>query len=114
VTLGELLEALESALPGRVMRGDASATLAAAHDDAVVGPIVVAIARKSSAIDPLASIDRAAAVTALAPLRLAAMRDDAPAEHLRVVERAVQAIDAAFNEESFVRAGQGTRPPTAK
>lgn len=114
MTLGDLLQALETALPGRVMRGDAAATLAAAHDDAVVGPIVAAIARTSATIDPLAAIERAAAVAALAPLRLSAMRDDAPPESLRVVERAVLAIDAAFNEESLARTGRDTLPPAVK
>ena len=48
-----------------------------------------------------APITRSQAIAALAPIRLEFMKDDAPADGFRLVEKIVHAIDGAFNDEAL-------------
>ncbi len=104
MTLGELLVYVDTRSGYRILDGGADATvarsLAGAHAEPFFGQIVAALARVVDGRTD-AAIDRATAMTALGPIRLQAMRDNAPVEHLRTVERVVHAIDGAFNDEAL-------------
>lgn len=71
---------------------------AGTHPDPLAAEI---INRLADAAQPDGTIDRAAATTALGTLRLRFMRDDAPVEGFRLVERVVHEIDGAFNDEAL-------------
>lgn len=107
MTLASLIERLERALPGRFLDRDAAHTLAAAlagtHRDPIAGSILAAIASRAGGTAPESNVERAAAVAALSPLRLAYMKDDAPVEGFRLVEGTVRAIDDAFNDQALGR-----------
>ncbi len=75
MTFSELLLALEHRLPATILNGDAAATLDAAR--------------------------KGTHQHALAPIRLEYMKDDAPVEGFRLVEKIVHAIDGAFNDEAL-------------
>ncbi|MHB8254091.1 MAG: hypothetical protein ACYDEV_10450 [Acidiferrobacter sp.] len=75
------------------------------HKDALAGEIVAAIAGSVPNLSADSPITRAEATTSLGPLRLRAMRDDAPVADLRRMERTVHAIDGAFNEEALAQRG---------
>ncbi|MDA8390578.1 MAG: hypothetical protein M0Z76_07625 [Gammaproteobacteria bacterium] len=104
MTLGELLVYVDTHSGYRIVEADAGATvtrsLAGGHSEPFLGQIVAALA-KAVGGGTDAVIDRATATTALGPIRLQAMRDDAPIAHLRTVERVVHAIDGAFNDEAL-------------
>ncbi len=106
MTLGELLKYVDGHCGYRIFEDGSSESvvraLAGAHPEPFLGRIVAALAR-AAGDDADAVIDRAAATGALGPLRLEAMRDDAPIEQLRMVERVVHAIDGAFNDEALGR-----------
>lgn len=105
MTFAELLVYLDTHTPRGLLDGSPEETVAKAragsHRDPLAGAIVAHLFEGSflqAADDPIA---RERAVAALGPLRLAYMKDDAPAEGLRVVERVVHAIDRAFDEEAL-------------
>jgi hypothetical protein len=105
MTFAELLAYLDTHTPRGLLDGTPEETVAKAragsHRDPLAGAIVAHLFEGSflqAADDPIA---RERAVAALGPLRLAYMKDDAPAEGLRVVERVVHAIDRAFDEEAL-------------
>ncbi|WP_333840794.1 hypothetical protein [Pelomicrobium sp.] len=105
MTFAELLAYLDTHTPRGLLDGTPEETVAKAragsHRDPLAGAIVAHLFEGSflqTAGDPIA---RERAVAALGPLRLAYMKDDAPAEGLRVVERVVHAIDRAFDEEAL-------------
>jgi hypothetical protein len=107
MTLAELLTYLDSRTPYDVLDGTPEETLAkartAGHRVALTGAILVALFDKAGAADVHSPIERAQAVAALGPIRLQYMKDDAPVEGFRMVEKIVHAIDGAFNEEALRR-----------
>jgi hypothetical protein len=105
MTFAELLLALEHRLPATILIGDAAATLEAArlgtHPHALAGTILASLFEKSALAGINAAITRSQAIAALAPIRLEFMKDDAPVEGFRLVEKIVHAIDGAFNDEAL-------------
>lgn len=105
MTLNELLTYLNENSGYEIWDGTCEETIKKAlgktHKDALSGEIIAAIAAHASAAEADAVITRAEATTSLGPLRLRAMRDDAPVADLRRMERTVHAIDGAFNEEAL-------------
>ncbi|TXF13311.1 hypothetical protein [Pelomicrobium methylotrophicum] len=105
MTFAELLIYLDTHTPYSLLDGTPEETVAkartGAHRDPVAGSIIARLFEGSgvqTTEDPLA---RAQAVAALGPLRLAYMKDDAPVEGFRMVEKIVHAIDRAFDEEAL-------------
>lgn len=112
MTFAELLQYLDSHTPYGILEGAPEETLAKArsgnHTHPIIGQIVASLFEKSGVAGFDSPIERAQAVAALAPLRLAYMRDDAPAEGLRMVEKIVHEIDSAFDEEALrLKGGTG-------
>jgi len=105
MTFAELLQQLETSLPAQILDGDAAETLGKAragnHRHALAGKIIASLFEKSALPDATAPITRSQAIAALAPIRLEFMKDDAPAEGFRLVEKVVHAIDGAFNDEAL-------------
>lgn len=105
MTLGELLAYLDRHSGQPVLEGNAEETVAKAlkgvGPDPLIVEIVAAIVRALPEPVVTSTIERATATTALGPIRLRAMGDDAPVTDLRVVERIVHTIDSAFNEEAL-------------
>ena len=104
MTLKELLDYLAAHTQYPVLDGDVGQTVHKArtgnHRDALMGAIVKNLSEAGGgSID--ASITRAQATTALGPIRLQYMKDDAPVEGFRAVERTIHAIDSAFNDEAL-------------
>lgn len=103
MTFADLLDYLGTRFD--VLDGDAAQTvdkaLAGTHREPLAGQIIADMFRKSGLTDVNGEIARAAAITALGPIRLTFMKDDAPVEGFRLVERIVHAIDGAFNEEAL-------------
>lgn len=89
MTFAELLVYLDAHTPQGLLDGTPDETVAKAragsHRDPVAGAIVASLFEGSGmgALDD--SITRERAVAVVGPLRLAYMKDDAPAEGLRVV-----------------------------
>ena len=104
MTLRELLIYVDTHSGYKILDGapdeTVSKSLSGGHAEPFSGQIVAALARAAGGGTD-AVIDRATATTALGPIRLQAMRDDAPVAHLRTVERVVHAIDGAFNDEAL-------------
>ena len=73
------------------------------HPVAIVGDILKMIAQSCACENEQCEVVRERAVTAMGPIRLKYMADDAPVEGLRIVENTVLAIDAAFDEEALDR-----------
>lgn len=111
MTFAELLQHLEKSLPGQILDGSAAETLnkarAETHRHALTGRIIESLFEKSGLSDAAAPITRSQAVAALAPLRLEFMKDDAPVEGFRLVEKIVHAIDGAFNDEALELKARG-------
>lgn len=109
MTLCELLRYVNENSSCEVLDGSCEETLqkamAGTHKDSFNAAVVVAVA--GGALKPSADalITRAEATTSLGPIRLRAMRDDAPVADLRRVEQIVHAIDGAFNEEALALRG---------
>lgn len=105
MTLGELLIYLDRHSEYPVLDGSVEETITRALNgvgqDPLITEMVAAIARALPEPMVTGTIERATATTALGPIRLRSMRDDAPVAHLRVVERIVHTIDSAFNDEAL-------------
>ncbi len=105
MTLEQLLHYLDHHLDQRFLDGNAGETLAKAraggHHEPVAGEILVALMDGAGADSPEKALDRASAVKAIGPLRLQYMKDDAPVEGFRLVEKTITTIDAAYNEEAL-------------
>jgi hypothetical protein len=71
------------------------------HRDPFVAEVLTALMNGAGADSPGAELERAVAVKALGPLRLKYMKDDAPVEGFRLVEKTIVTIDAAYNEEAL-------------
>ncbi|MGH8670568.1 MAG: hypothetical protein ACREUA_00830 [Burkholderiales bacterium] len=111
MTFAELLEFLGAHTPLDILDGDTASTLqkaaTATHRNALVGRVIADMFARSGLADLHAPITRAQAISALGPIRLMFMKDDAPVEGFRAVERIVQAIDGAFNDEALRLKSQG-------
>lgn len=109
MTLADLLRELERQMPGLVLDGDAAVTLDKArggtHRHALAGNLIAALGAGLSSAE--AAISRSRAITALGPIRLICMKDDAPVEDFRLVERWVHAIDGAYNDEALRNKQEG-------
>ncbi|MHB1949987.1 MAG: hypothetical protein ACYCQK_00780 [Acidiferrobacteraceae bacterium] len=105
MTLRELLQYLERHSGHPLLDGSVDETIRKAvegtHRDPLAGEIVARLYRESGCSSAESEVTRAAAATALGPLRLQYMKDDAPVEGFRRVEHTVHAIDGAFNEEAL-------------
>jgi len=105
MTLEELLTYLDDQMDQRFLDGDAAETLAKARDgshrDPIVAEVLTALMDGAGADSPGAELERAVAVKAIGPLRLKYMKDDAPVEGFRLVEKTIVTIDAAYNEEAL-------------
>ncbi|SIT72067.1 hypothetical protein SAMN05216526_1565 [Ectothiorhodosinus mongolicus] len=110
MTLAELLTFLDTHTDYGFLHGDVAATLSAAadgsHPNAIPGAIVKALDERLAQGNIEAVIERAGTITALGPLRLTYMADDAPVEGFRMVERTITMIDEAFNQEALRAKGQ--------
>ena len=111
MTFTELLQQLEGQLPAHVLDGDAAETLIKArtgrHKHPLAGKIIASLFEQSRLPDAAAPISRSQAIAALAPIRLQFMKDDAPVEGFRLVEKIVHAIDGAFNDEALRQKAEG-------
>ncbi|HSO08243.1 MAG TPA: hypothetical protein VLW45_13455 [Pelomicrobium sp.] len=105
MTFAELLTYLDAHTPYDLLDGTPDETLSKAraggHRNPVAGAILLSLFERSGAADPGAPIERAQAVAALGPIRLEYMKDDAPVEGFRMVEKIVHGIDSAFNDEAL-------------
>ncbi|MHB8346075.1 MAG: hypothetical protein ACYDHM_02635 [Acidiferrobacterales bacterium] len=105
MTLAGLLQYLDSNTPFAVLDGSPEETLSKAldgrHSDPLAGRIINSIAEGNHCIDEHSPVNRAESVTALGPLRLQYMKDDAPVDGFRMMERIIHAIDGAFNDEAL-------------
>ncbi len=105
MTLAELLQYLDQNTAFDVLDGPPDETLSKAldgrHRDPLAGRIVKGIAEGNHCIDENSPVIRADSITALGPLRLQYMKDDAPVEGFRMMERTIHAIDGAFNDEAL-------------
>jgi hypothetical protein len=105
MTLSELLQYLNDNSGYVLLDGDAEETLAKAragsHPNSLAGEIIGAIAHHCGCDSAQCAVERAQVVSAVGPVRLKYMADDAPVEGFRMVERVVQAVDGAFNEEAL-------------
>lgn len=101
----ELLDYLGQNAPYDLLDGDVAATVdkarAGNHRDPLAGEILAALIEGADVQDLETEVDRATVVNALGPLRLKYMADDAPVEGFRMVERLIQTMDLAFNEEAL-------------
>jgi len=109
MTLCELLGYLDAHVPYAILDGGCSETLekvrGKTHKDEYASEVVAAIVGGLAQTGESVAITRAQATTALGPLRLRAMRDDASGEDLRRMKDIVHAIDSAFNEEALAARG---------
>ncbi len=110
MTLGELLEYLDTNTSYAILDGSVGETLEKArggtHREPLVGELVSTIMARCEAERPESEVERAAVVNAIGPLRLKYMADDAPVEAFRLVEGVVPVIDSAFNEEALRQQGK--------
>lgn len=110
MTLAELLRYLDENTEYDILDGTPEETLAKAragrHKDPLAGEIVRHLQEATGTSDAGGLIERATAATSLGPLRLRYMRDDAPVEGFRKVQRVILAIDLAFDAEALRRRGR--------
>lgn len=110
MTLAELLQYLDENSQYAILDGTPEETLtkarAGTHKDALAGEIIRHMQDAAGASEVGGTIDRATAATSLGPLRLRYMRDDAPVEGFRMVERIILAIDLAFDAEALRQRGR--------
>lgn len=106
MTFAQLLQYLADHTPYPILDGTPRETVEKAksgsHRDPIAGGIVASLFERSGLPDVDAPIERAQAVSAIGPIRLHyIMKDDAPAEGFRMVEKIVHGIDGAFNDEAL-------------
>ena len=105
MTLAQLLQYLDERSTYAVLDGDVTRTIAKAqdrkHHDPLMGEIIGALFSGANCIDENSPVSRAQATNSLGPLRLRFMRDDAPVEGFRLVEKIIHTIDGAFNDEAL-------------
>lgn len=99
----ELLQYLHDKSGFELLDGGLEETLEKArsgtHKHPVLGAIVRDLFERSGCTGLEAPIERAAAVNALGRLRLQYMKDDAPADAFRTIEKIIYALDSAFDDE---------------
>jgi hypothetical protein len=98
-----LLTFLESKAPGSFLSKDLATTLELAKQppENVGQEIVQALVEHCQIKNGDMPLERAQAVNALGKIRLKYMKDDAPVDGFRLVEKTIQWIDDAFNEEAW-------------
>jgi len=105
MTLTQLLQYLNQHSTYAVLDGDTAETVASAkrgqHRDPLMGEIIRHLFDGAACTDENSPISRAQATTSLGPLRLRFMKDDAPVEGFRMVEKIIHTIDGAFNDEAL-------------
>ena len=105
MTLAKLLQYLDQNTSYGVLSGTPDETLArsrrAPHDGPLLDQIVRSIADGNQCVDAGSAVLRAESITALGPIRLRYMKDDAPVDSFRMVERIIHTIDSAFNDEAL-------------
>lgn len=105
MTFAELLQYLHDAAGLDVLDGTPEQTLVKAqsnrHKNLLTGQIIAGMFLKTGLVSVDDPITRAQAVTAIGPIRLVFMKDDAPVEGFRLVEKIVEGIDSAFNDEAL-------------
>lgn len=105
MTFAELLQYLNANSGLELLDGSLEETLekacAGTHRHPILGAIVRDLYERSAVAGLQAPIERAAAVNALGRLRLDYMKDDAPADAFRTIEKIVYTIDSAFNDEAL-------------
>lgn len=105
MTFAELIQYLDANTDFSILDGDAAATFEKAsggtHADPIIGEILKAIIEGNDCTESGCALERAGVVTAIGPLRLKYMADDAPVEGFRAVEGIIQTVDSAFNEEAL-------------
>jgi hypothetical protein len=110
MTFKQLLHYLDYHMDQRFLDGDASQTLTKArngsHRDPIVAEVLVALMDGAGADSADTKLDRATAVKSIGPVRLKYMKDDAPVEGFRLVEKTIVTIDAAYNEEALAAKGR--------
>ncbi len=104
MTFRELLAYVGAHSKHDFLDGDVTDTLAktraGGHRNPLAAQILGALDEKLGRDGLDAPVERASAINALGPLRLAFMRDDAPVEGFRLIEEIVYLIDGAFNDEA--------------
>ncbi len=105
MTLAELINYLDQHSGYPFLDGDVMETLTRAragdHKDPYAGEFVAALADGCNCGDVDCLLQRADAVKSLGQTRLKYMKDDAPVEGFRLVEKSITTMDAAFNEEAL-------------
>ena len=105
MTLEQLVQYLNAHSGYVVFEGDAAQTLVSAragkHSDPLMGEILKSLYEGAGCTDVGSPIERAQATTALGPLRLRFMKNDAPVAGFRMVEKIIHTIDGAFNDEAL-------------
>ncbi len=98
-----LLTFLEKKAPGTFLSKDLETTLQLAKQvpENYGQEIVQALVEHCHIESGDMPLERAIAVNALGKIRLKYMKDDAPVEGFRLVEKTIQWIDDAFNEEAW-------------
>lgn len=82
-----------------------SAAITGQHSNPLMGDMIRLIAEKNGCADINCELKREEVVTALGPLRLEYMKDDAPVEGFRLLEGTIPVIDLAFNDEALKAKG---------
>lgn len=80
---------------------DLLAAMQGEHDNPLIGNMIHLIAKKCQCKNVDCELKREDVVTALGPLRLEYMKDDAPVDGFRLLEGAIPVIDLAFNDEAL-------------
>ncbi len=71
------------------------------HENQLIADIISSVAKSCGCSNIEQTILRQDVISALGPLRLKYMKDDAPVEGFRLIQGAVPAIDLAFNDEAL-------------
>lgn len=71
------------------------------HENPLIAEIISSVAKSCGCSSIEQTIIRQDVISALGPLRLEYMKDDAPVEGFQLIQGAVPAIDLAFNNEAI-------------
>lgn len=107
MTLLQLFSYLNENTPHRFFstEDELAAAIAGQHESPLMGEMIRLIAEKNGCSDIHCELKREVVVTALGPLRLEYMKDDAPVEGFRLLEGTIPVIDLAFNDEALKAKG---------
>ena len=107
MTLLQLFSYLNEHTPHEFFKepADLLAAMTGEHSNPLMGNMVRLIAEKSKCENLDCELKREDVVTALGPLRLEYMKDDAPVEGFRLLEGTIPVIDMAFNDEALKAKG---------